>query len=302
MIVVGDLVVDVVLGASTGLAAHTDVPGRVALRHGGSAATTSRWLARLGVRSTLVCSVGRDAIGRALVRVLRDDGVVVRARRIAGQRTGRIGVVVAAGGERSFVADRGAADLLAPEDLDPAWFDRTDHLHMPAYSLLGQPLGLAGQHAIDLARRHGATVSIDLASVRPLLAGGRAAALALVRSTAPDILFATAAEAEALVGRAGPDRLVEFAPTVVLKRGSEGATVLALLNGSTLRFDIATRPLLVSDSTGAGDAFDAGFLVAWLAMRAAGSPLTGALRRAVVAGHRAAARQLTAPRLELRLG
>ncbi len=301
VLVLGDLVLDVVIAAATDLAAATDVPGRVALRQGGSAATTARWLARLGARSTLVCAVGRDAFGRALVRVLDAEGVVVRASHVAGQRTGRIGVVVTAGGERSFVADRGAADMLAPEDLDAAWFERIDHLHLPAYSLLGQPLGLAGQHAIDLARRAGASVSVDLASVRPLLAGGRNAALALLRSSSPDVLLATDAEADALVGRRGPDVLVELAPTVVLKRGAAGATVLGRQDARTLRFDIATRPLSVADSTGAGDAFDAGFLLAWLEMRAAGAPMAGVLRRAVVAGHRAAARQLVAPRMELRI-
>ena len=67
-----------------------------------------------------------------------------RVSRVAGARTGRIGVLVAPGGERSFVADRAAADQLAPDDLRAAWFDGADALHLPVYSLLGEPLGLAG--------------------------------------------------------------------------------------------------------------------------------------------------------------
>ena len=54
---------------------------------------------------------------------------------------------VAPGGERSFVADRGAADLLAPGDLRSGWFDGADALHLPIYSLLGEPLGQAGRRA-----------------------------------------------------------------------------------------------------------------------------------------------------------
>src|SRR4029079_5745998 len=98
----------------------------------------------------------------------------VRARvsRVAGARTGRIGVLVAPGGERSFVADRGAADQLSPDALHAAWFERVDALPLPVYSLLGEPLGLAGRRAVDLARGVGAAVSVDLASIRPLLAGG----------------------------------------------------------------------------------------------------------------------------------
>ena len=70
---------------------------------GGSAANTARWLGRLGMRPSLVCAVGRDATGRALVADVAADGVDVRAVRVAGAPTGRIGVLVEPGGERSFV-------------------------------------------------------------------------------------------------------------------------------------------------------------------------------------------------------
>ncbi|HLA15915.1 MAG TPA: carbohydrate kinase family protein, partial [Candidatus Limnocylindrales bacterium] len=132
VMVVGDLILDVVLTPERMIEVGTDVPGKVGIRPGGSAANTARWLARLGVRTQLICSVGRDGAGRALVEHMRGDGVVVRASRIAGKRTGRIGVIVSPGGERSFVADRRAADGLRPEDLKDGWFDRLDLLHMPA--------------------------------------------------------------------------------------------------------------------------------------------------------------------------
>src|SRR6187402_1813910 len=105
---------DVVLRSERALEGGTDVPGSVSFAQGGSGATTARWLSRLGARATLVTAVGRDAAGRALVEAVRADKVRVRAVRVAGIRTGRIGVVVAPGGERSFVADRGAADRLRP--------------------------------------------------------------------------------------------------------------------------------------------------------------------------------------------
>lgn len=91
---------------------------------------------------------------------------------------------------------------------------------------------------------------------------------------------------------------------MVVKRGSQDATVLIRADGPTaaLRFDVPTRPLSVSDSTGAGDAFDAGFIAEWLASRAAGKTASIALRRGVLAGHRVAARQVSAPRPDLRLG
>jgi len=293
--------VDVVLAPDRPLEHGTDVPGRVSLVQGGSAANTARWLARLGARATLIAAVGRDPAGRALVEAVREDGVQARVMRVAGTRTGRIGVVLSPDGERSFVADRGAADQLRPTDLQAAWFTRADALHVPAYSLLGEPLGLAGRRAVALARDAGATVSVDLASIGPLLAQGRRAARALIEETAPDLLFATAAETEALLGRHSVDGLLDLVPTAVVKRGPKGATVLARDGVERLRFEIATEHITTLDTTGAGDAFDAGFLVGWFAARSTGRSLPATLQRATLAGNRAATRQLSTARPELPL-
>ena len=293
---------DVVLAPARALESGTDVPGRVTLVQGGSAANTARWLGRLGARSSLITAVGRDAAGRALVDAIRTDGVMARVVRVPGARTGRIGVVVAPDGERSFIADRGAADQLRPEDLRASWFQGADALHLPVYSLLGEPLGHSGVRAIELAREAGALVSLDLASIGPLLADGRRSARNLIAGSAPDLLFATASEAAALLGGRSVDGLLEFAATAVVKRGPKGATVLARVGDGSTRFEVATEHVAAADTTGAGDAFDAGFLVGWFAARAAGRSLPAALQRAAVAGHRAATRQLSTPRAELPLG
>lgn len=291
---------DVVLAPDGPLRLGTDARGRVTFAQGGSAATTARWAARLGARSTLICSIGRDPAGRALVSAVSHDEVTVRAARVPGARTGRIGVLVAPDGERSFVADRGAADRLRPGDLRPAWFTRADVVHLPAYSLLG-PLAGAGQKAIELARAAGAQLSIDLASLGPLLDSGPRVARALIADAGPDLLFATADEADALVGRDAGE-LLRFAPAAVVKRGGKGATVLAREDQDVLRFEVATSHLSVRDTTGAGDAFDAGFLVAWVNARTEGRRLPATLQGATLAGHRAAARHLTGARPELSLG
>ncbi|HUQ77733.1 MAG TPA: carbohydrate kinase family protein [Patescibacteria group bacterium] len=301
VVVLGDLMLDVVLMPARHLDVGTDVPGRVMLRQGGSAANTARWLARLGASTTLVCAVGRDPEGRALVAALENDGVRLRAARVAGARTGRIGVIVAPGGERSFVADRGAGDRLAPADLAASSF-RVDLLHLPAYSLLGEPLGLAGRRAIELARSAGALISLDLSSVAPLLGGGRRAAISLVRDAAPDVLFATGLEARAIAGRRDIEALRDLTPLAVVKHGRAGATVHAGTRQGPLTFHVATTPIDARDTTGAGDAFDAGFLVDWLGSAPDLRNRPAALRRAVLSGHRAAARQLAGAGRELSLG
>ena len=308
VLVLGDLVLDVVLHASAPIESGTDVPGRVEIRQGGSAANVARWLARLGARSQLVCAIGRDGAGRSLVAQLRRDDVNVRAIRVAGHRTGRIGVLVAPSGERSFVADRRAATRLEPDDLKAEWFEGLDLIHLPAYSLLVEPLGSAGIRAAELARARGARgvrVSVDLASVGPLVAHGRREARELVAGLRPDLVFATESEAEAQLGRHAPDSLLDIAAVAVIKRGSRGARVFARVDHGQaepeppLQFDVATAPVPAADTTGAGDAFDAGFIAGWLTALASGHGGTDALHRATVAGHRAAARHLRSPRTEL---
>ena len=293
---------DVVLAPAESLVAGTDVPGGITLRQGGSAANAARWLARLGARTTLIAAVGRDPVGRALVKAVQSDGVTARVARLAGERSGRIGVFVAPSGERSFVADRGAADLLKPAALETGWFKRASLLHLPAYSLIGETLGAAGRRAIQLTRKAGGTVSVDLASTGPLLARGRPAAVALIKDAGADLLFATAAEAEALLGHGRLEALLELAPVAVVKRGARGATVMALEDGTRLRFEVATRHLRATDTTGAGDAFDAGFIVDWLTSRSKGRSLRASLQAAALAGHRAAARHLRTAQPELPLG
>ena len=310
VLVLGDLVLDVVLRAAGPIESGTDVPGRVEIRQGGSAANVARWLARLGVRSSLVCAVGRDGAGRSLVAQLRRDDVNVRAVRVAGHRTGRIGVLVAPSGERSFVADRRAATRLEPEDLKAEWFDDVQLIHVPAYSLLVEPLGSAAVRAVELTRQRGARgarVSIDLASVGPLLTHGRREARELIAGLRPDLVFATESEAEAFLGRHGPESLLDIAAIAVIKRGSRGARVFARVDlgqpdvepEPPLRFDVATTAVTAEDTTGAGDAFDAGFIAGWLAALASGHGGADALHRATMAGHRSATRHLRSPRTEL---
>jgi sugar/nucleoside kinase (ribokinase family) len=299
IVVIGDLLVDVVLAPAVELQAGTDVPGRVMLRQGGSATTTARWLGRGGARVSLIASIGRDAAGRALVRTIEEDGVTPRVVRLAGKPTGRVGVFVSPGGERSFVQDRGATLWLTPEHLRPSWFTGADLVHIPAYSLLDHPLGDAGRRAADLAHAGGALVTVDLSSSGPLAALGRGAAVELIGGARPDLLFAAGSEASVVTGL--EDELLTIAPLVVLKRGAAGARLLWRQGAESGRFDVPATPFDAPDTTGAGDAFDAGFILGWLDARARGRSTADALRAAAVAGNRTAARHLRGTRVELKL-
>jgi ribokinase len=305
----GDLMLDVVVQAEAAPEPGTDVRGSIRFRVGGSAANTARAFATLGGYASLICVVGQDALSGRLVASARADGVVVHAVRAPG-RTPRLLALVGEHGERSFVTDRSIADQLPPERLRPAWLTRLDGLHIPAYSLLDGSLPQAARVAARSVHERGGTVSVDLASYRPLLAHGRAAAVDAVRAVEPDIVLANAAEAAALSGvrrRRGStaldEQMLELAPLAVVKQGASGCRIVwrARAGEAALAIDVATRSITASDTTGAGDAFDAGFLHSLLANgHRRGVPVAGAaLRRAALAGHHAAARVLTRPRTEL---
>ena len=144
-------------------------------------------------------------------------------------------------------------------------------------------------------------MAVDLASHGPLLALGRESVWTRVAAVAPEVILGNREEVAALSGGRGwrrAETLLELAPMVVVKLGPEGCRVLWRDAGSVARLDVATSPLTVADSTGAGDAFAAGFLVSLL--RLGWAPLTAAtLRRAALAGHRAAADAMRRPRTSL---
>lgn len=289
-----------VVAPNAPIALGTDVPGRLTFRQGGSAATTARWLARLGCDVTLIAAIGADEIGALLCRFLAAQGVRMRPVVIPQCGTGRMGVLLDAQGERSFVQDRRAAVCLKPHALASTWLTGTTLLHLPAYSVLGEPLGSASRRAVALARTEGAKVSVDLSSSSFLLDYGRSAAAAAVAGLQPDVLFANEAEAIALLGHDDLQELDAVAPLVVIKRGSAEATVL-WREGTTRRLDIPTPAIATSDTTGAGDAFDAGFISEWLRAPSKRRHAAPTLRAAVRFGQRAATRELTGRRTELEL-
>jgi sugar/nucleoside kinase (ribokinase family) len=293
VVVLGDLVLDVVLSPDRPLRRGTDVAGRVTFRQGGSASTTARWFARLGMDAALVTAIGADGPGDALVAYLESRGVRVHAVRFAGSRTGRLGVIVE-DGERSFVADRAAMYLLGPRHLRASWFAGIALLHLPSYSLVGERLAAASARAARLAKAQGAFVSVDLSSAGFIASEGPGLMLGRVAALAPDVLLATDSEAAEATAGAGLRPLLDIAPVVVIKSGPGGA-VARLPGGMSVR--VPVRAMTATDTTGAGDAFDAGFL-ATLVTRGVdvGRPRERDIRVALHGGHRAARRELAGRR------
>jgi sugar/nucleoside kinase (ribokinase family) len=296
-VTIGDLTLDVVVTTAAAADVGTDVPARISFRAGGSAANSARAFARLGGAATFIGAVGADRVGKMAVVALRREGVTARVVTRRGL-TARLIVLVAASGERTFLTDRGVADQLDWASVPTDSIKAADVLHLPAYSLLKNPMADSALRAARLAHKAGVLVSVDLASRRPLLARGADAAWAKIAAVGADVLFANRDEAEALVGPRDLTRIRELAPIVVIKAGAEGCRVL----WRDVDMDIAARPFKASDTTGAGDGFDAGFMFSLISTGRSLADLRRLdLRHAAYDGGKAAAAFIRGPRKELAL-
>jgi sugar/nucleoside kinase (ribokinase family) len=140
-----------------------------------------------------------------------------------------------------MLTDRGVGPGLAAGLLQPDWLDGCDWLHLPAYSLVAEPVAGAALAAAGRAPR----LSIDLSSTAALRAYGAGRFGELIAHLSPDVVFGNEAEAALVGDLPGTELVVKLGPRGVRAAG----TVFPAL---------PTRPV---DATGAGDAFAAGYLV-----------------------------------------
>lgn len=242
--------------------------------------------ARLGAKVGAVGAVGDDAFGRNILNQLIADGVATDGVRVLTEHaTGAAFVAYNADGSRDFVfhIKGAAAGQLSPELLTHDLFAGLKCLHIMGSSLSIHDSALKmGYRAIELAKDEGAKISFDL-NVRPqLLAGKDIDTLFAPFLDVADILFATDEEAMTVTGAETLDNAISQLMgdhdkrIIVIHQGKAGCTVYS--NGESHREDGFTVEEV--DPTGAGDCFDAGFLVKWLE----GAPLADCARFANACG------------------
>jgi sugar/nucleoside kinase (ribokinase family) len=268
VVVVGDVNTDVVAVLSGPPAPRSDRPARIRTCGGGAGANVAVHLARRGVDVLLAGCVGDDAAGAGLEAELRAEGVRTALRTVPGAATGTIVSLVEPSGERSMLADRGANLALRADDVPP--LAPGGHLHLSGYTLLDEAPRPAALAVLAAARAAGCTVSVDPASTGPLAAVGVRRWLA--DADGATLLLPNADEARLLTGCGDPAdaarALAARFPLVAVSLGADGALWAA---GTTLVHRPA-HPATVVDTTGAGDAFTAGLLAAWLVDRDGGDP------------------------------
>jgi sugar/nucleoside kinase (ribokinase family) len=262
----GDVMLDVIVRLEEPLAPGGDVRAATSAGAGGQAANVAAWAVALGAEGRCIAKRGSDATGELVARELTGRGVELVGP-VAEGATGVVVSIVGGDGDRALVSDRGVAPSFAPDELDASWL-QCDVFHLSGYALLREPVSDTARLAAALARDRGARISVDAAAWTEIRTVGPIRFRELLDVVAPDVLFATEAEWEILGGA------YLTAPTGVIKRGPRGATVVT----EDARLDLSPVETDVVDTTGAGDAFAAGFLLGGSLEEAARRGLDAAAR------------------------
>jgi len=257
----------------------SDLPSRTTLSPGGSAANTATWLARSGNTVYLIGAVGDDPLGDYLINAIGSSGVHMLVQRVPGELTGLCLILNERDGQRTMIPSAGAnarfvnSQPLVQQPLVHLASPDITHMHVSAYMLFHEVSGISALNYMEAARRVGATVSLDPSS-SALLSTNRARLLTALALS--DLLLANADEALEITrllhvdGAACQDIDLELissalnpsSPTVVV---TDGAAPVRALENSLHNFTIpVTKIDSIRSTTGAGDAFNAGYLNAWL--------------------------------------
>jgi ribokinase len=238
--VLGDAHLDVIVSLARPVAEETDTPATTSVGAGGQAANVAAWVTALGGQVRLIAARAADPAGRMVADELASRGVGLVGPLIEG-RTGVVVSLSEGGASRSMLTDRGVGPQLAAGALREEWFDGCTRLHLPAYSLLREPV----QGAALAAARRLPLLSVDLSSTSALRDYGVDGFRALLIRLRPEIVFGTEAEAD-LVGEVPGSEMV-------VKLGPRGVRAGGVTHTAT--------PARAVDATGAGDAFAAGYLL-----------------------------------------
>jgi sugar/nucleoside kinase (ribokinase family) len=225
---------------------------------GGSAANTIHGLARLGIKTGFIGTVGCDPLGEFFRRDMIESGIEPILAD-SNSKTGRAISLVTPDGERTFATFLGAAVELNASQLESRVFAGYDHLHIEGYLLPNHQLVEA---CLKLAKKNNLTVSLDLASYN--VVESNLDFLKRILKGDIHIVFANEEEARAFSGQAVPHKALEIIATqcdiAVVKIGAKGS----LIKQGNLINEIGIVEANCIDTTGAGDLYAAGYLYGFI--------------------------------------
>jgi ribokinase len=255
---------------------------------GGKGSNQAVGCARLGAQVEFVASIGQDSFGEMALGLYREEGVGIGGVKKSPDAPTGVGFIVVeeSTGENCIVLDAAANELLTAAEVEARMAGVTGGVVMTQLEIPVE----AAEAAMRTGRAQGATTILNPAPVRPLAAD----TLRLV-----DVLTPNQTEARVLTGRApdaatGPQEvarelIARGVKQVVMTLGEKGALIVTR-EGAT---HVAAEKMTAVDTTGAGDAFNAGLAVAL----ASGENLEDAVRFAVVTGGLAVTKEGVIPAL-----
>ena len=233
---------------------------KISTQGGGAAANVASWLSFNKTPSYLVVRIGDDSAGQTLITELESYGVEHSSRVIPNMNTGVVIVIVGREGERTMFPDSGANSGLGLSDLPD--LSQFSAVYLSAYSLINTQSRTGVLEMIGAIKAAGLRIILDPATVGVLIEVGVSAASEWLDFI--DTIILNEEESHFLTGKENPveaaAKLLERVNTVVIKRGSNGA--LGQVRGGQL-IQVEAKRTTVVNTTGAGDAFAAGFISIW---------------------------------------
>ena len=231
--------------------------GRLQIAAGGSAANTMHGISQLGGRAGFCGKVADDQLGALYAEHMRQSGVVFTES--AGQgMTGTCVVLITEDAQRTMLTCLGVSGEILYEDIDEELARKSRFIYLEGYLFESERATRTMLRAVEFARRNGVKIALT-ASDADCVNRHRDLLVQLVRNDV-DLLFANAREAQVISGADNNEAALR-----ILSGWCEGVAVTAGENGSLVSLGgevakIAPHRVSALDTTGAGDAYAAGFL------------------------------------------
>jgi sugar/nucleoside kinase (ribokinase family) len=260
VVALGDANIDISLvGGGQPKAGHEVIVDKMVISPAGSTGYFAMAISRLGDECRFIGRLGGDYFGRFILEKMKSFGIMTSYVKVDPDiQTGVTVSVVSEGGERALISYLGPTELLKIGDVDDRALMGARHLHVGAFPLL-RALQPSVPQLFMRAHKAGMTTSLDT-GWDPSGRWDIAEALQWVDVFFPNEEEAMASTNEKSISKAASKLLAKGPSIVVIKRGPLGCTV-ATREGNV---DIPAFRVNPIDTTGAGDAFNAGFVFSFL--------------------------------------